>query len=140
MGAQMNHRLPVIATLAVSLTSVLLGCGEARYAAFEVTLEEAPGEKFLLSAGDATISSPIFVSIEGREPTVADKRYRMQVEKRWVAAHVPEGATFAYYGSAECKVTRREGEFPGCEIIAIEVPAKHETIAYHFYVGNWPFE
>jgi hypothetical protein len=105
-----------------------------------VTFEDAPGEKFLLSAGNATISSPIYLDIAGRDPTVADKKYRMRAEKRWVAAHLPKGANFTHYGSAECKVRPRKDEFPGCEIIGFEIPATHETIEYFFYVGHWPFE
>ena len=116
------------------------GCGDPTYAAFEVTFEDAPGEKFLLSAGDATISSPIYLDIAGRDPTVADKKYRMRAEKRWVAAHLSEGANFTHYGSAECKVRPRKDEFPGCEIIGFEMPATHEKIEYFFYVGHWPFE
>jgi hypothetical protein len=128
------------AVAVAALTLSLLGCGKPKYEAFEVTLEDAPGERFLFSAGDASITSPIFVDIAGRDPTLADKEYRMQVEKRWVAAHLPEGARFTHYGSAECTVRPRKDEFPGCEIIAFDLPATNEKIAYHFYVGHWPFE
>jgi hypothetical protein len=129
-------KAPVSAALVLSL----LGCGNPRYEAYEVVIEDAPGERFLFSAGDASISSPIFVDIAGREPTLADKKYRMLVEKRWVAAHLPDGAQFTHYGSAECKVKPRKGEFPGCEIIGFELPATNEKIEYLFYVGHWPFE
>jgi hypothetical protein len=136
----MKRHLLVIASIAVGFLLPALADTAPKYPPFEVTLEDAPGERFLFSSGDASITSPIFVDIAGREPTVADKKYRMRVEKRWVAAHLPEGANFAYYGSAECKVKPRKDEFPGCEIIAFVIPSTDEKIAYFFYVGHWPFE
>ena len=135
----MNRHLIGLAFCALAFCTAT-GCGEAKFAAFEVTFEDAPGEKCLLSAGDATIASPIYLDIAGRDPTVADKKYRMRAEKRWVAAHVAEGANFTHYGSAECEVRPRKDEFPGCEIIGFEMPTTHEKIEYFFYVGHWPFE
>ena len=135
----MNRHLIGFAFCALAFCTAA-GCGEAKFAAFEVTFEDAPGEKCLLSAGDATIASPIYLDIAGRDPTVADKKYRMRAEKRSVAAHVSEGANFTHYGSAECEVRPRKDEFPGCEIIGFEMPTTHEKIEYFFYVGHWPFE
>ena len=128
------------AAISLILPLSLVGCSKPKYEAYEVVLEDAPGERFLFSAGDASISSPIFVDIAGREPTLADKKYRMRVEKRWVAAHLPNGAQFTHYGSAECEVKPRKDEFPGCEIIGFDLPATNEKIEYLFYVGHWPFE
>ncbi|HTU68347.1 MAG TPA: hypothetical protein VMF52_20560 [Steroidobacteraceae bacterium] len=136
----MNRQLLVFIAIAAGLLVPAYAATAPKYPAFELKLEDATGERFLFSAGDASITSPIFVDIAGRDPTVADKKYRMRVEKRWVAAHLPEGAEFAYYGSAECKVKPRKMEFPGCEIIAFVIPATGEKIAYFFYVGHWPFE
>jgi len=130
----------LVAAMVVAYSPLMVESGAPKYPAFELTLGDAPGEKFLFSAGDASIDSPIFVDIAGRNPTVADDKYRMRVEKRWVSAHLPKGANFDYYGSAECTVKPRKDEFPGCEIIAFEIPATGEKVAYYFYVGHWPFE
>jgi hypothetical protein len=76
------------------------------------------------------------MSIKGREPTPNDSAVRTRLIRRWVAAHAPEGATMESWGSAKCGLARK-GEFPGCDIFAINVPSTGEKIDYYFYAGNW---
>jgi hypothetical protein len=119
--------------------AMLSGCGEPKYQPMEITLDEAPGITFQFSAANATDSSPVFMSIKGREPTPDDSAFRTCLIRRWVAAHAPEGATMDSWGSAECGL-KRKGEFPGCDIFAINVPSTGKKIEYYFYGGNWPFK
>ena len=123
-------------TLVIALLS---GCGDPKYQGMEITLDETPGITYQFSAADATHSSPVFMSIKGREPTPADSAFRARLIRRWVAAHAPEGAKFDSWGSAKCRL-KRKGEFPGCDIFAINVPSSAEPIEYYFYAGNWPFK
>jgi hypothetical protein len=125
----------VFASAAISL---LNGCGEPKYSAWEVSLDETPGVKYLFSAADATRSSPVFMGIQGREPTTADAAFQMRLIRRWVAAHAPEDSTFAYWASDECGL-KRKGEFPGCHIFAINLPGTNKAVEFYFYGGNWPF-
>ena len=131
-----NLSLSMCTTLAAAMLS---GCGKPTYRPMEIALDEAPGITFQFSAADATRSSPVFMSIKGREPTPGDSAFRTRLIRRWVAAHAPEGATMDYWGSAECGL-KRKGEFPGCDIFAIKVPSTGENIEYYFYGGNWPFK
>lgn len=132
----MSRRRKFAALLAPSVTLVA-GCESAAYPAFETTIAEAPGVVYRFSSAPASSSSPIFMSIEGRDPTSNDRAVRTQLIRKWVAAHAPEGATMANWGSAMCG-TERPGEFPGCDILAVNTPSGR-TVEYYFYAGNWPF-
>ena len=60
-------------TAAASVLNLSLnGCGEPRYPASEVMLDEAPRVTYRFSAADATNSSPVFMTVQGREPTASD--------------------------------------------------------------------
>jgi hypothetical protein len=121
---------------ALTGASLLSGCGEPKYPAWEVTLDEAPGVVYRFSAADATRASPVFMSVQGREPTPEDIKLRTRLIRRWTAAHAPQGATFAYWGSSMCGL-QRKGEFPGCDIFAINIPATRDAVPLYFYAGNW---
>jgi hypothetical protein len=127
------------ATCMTFVAATLSGCGKPTYQPMEIILDEAPGITFQFSAADATHSSPVFMSIKGREPTPNDSAFRTRLIRRWVAAHAPEGAAMDSWGSAVCGL-KRKGEFPGCDIFAIKVPSTGEKIEYYFYGGNWPFK
>jgi hypothetical protein len=126
-------------TFAMMIAATLSGCGQPKYPPMEITLDETPGITYQFSAANATHSSPVFMSIKGRQPTPADSAVRTRLIRRWVAAHAPEGSTMDSWGSAKCGLERK-GEFPGCGIFAINVPRTGERIDYYFYAGNWPFK
>ena len=123
---------------ALILTLVQTGCGEPRYPAVEVTLDEYPGVTFQMSAADATSASPVVTTVKGRELTAEDGAHRIRLQRRWVAMHAPEGSSLAAMGSAICGVERK-GEFPGCDIVFVQAPGMKEETEYFFYDGNWPF-
>jgi len=127
-------------TLAFALIYALeqTGCGEPRYPAVEVALDEYPGVTFHMSASDATSASPVITTVKGRELSAEDGAHRIKLQRRWVAMHAPEGSTLAAMGSAMCGVERK-GEFPGCDIMFVQAPGANEETEYFFYDGNWPF-
>jgi hypothetical protein len=79
---------------------------------------------YRFSSADATSSSPVVMTVEGREPTATDPR--------WVASHAPSGATMAGWG-----VKRKESEFPGCDVFVVNDSATGKEVGYYFYAGNW---
>src|SRR5258708_4565620 len=124
---------------AILVAGMLSGCRQRNYEAMEITADETPRVTHQFSAAEATRSSPVFMSIKGREPTPDDRAVRTSLIRRWVAAHATEGARMEAWGSAECGL-KRKNEFPGCDIFAIKVPSTGEKIDYYFYGGNWPFK
>jgi len=61
----MSRPVLLNAAAVTALMLSLIGCGKPKYEAFEVTPEDAPGERFLFSAGDASISSPKYRHVRG---------------------------------------------------------------------------
>ena len=131
----MQRRLYAVA--AVAALSPLTGCGHPKYDAFEVTDHENPALTFRFSAADATSASPVIISVPGRELTPGDGSHRLSLQKYWVATHAPKGASFVAFGSAMCNV-KRQGEFPGCDVMIVKAPGRDEQLEYYFYDGNWP--
>jgi hypothetical protein len=116
----------------------LSGCGEPSFPAWQVTMEEVPGVIYRFSSADATSSSPIVMTVEGREPTDTDQRLRTRLIRKWVAFHAPPDGTMVAWASAMCGEKRKEGEFPGCDIFIINDPTTGKEVDYYFYAGNWP--
>jgi hypothetical protein len=98
-------------------------------------MEEAPGVVYRFSAADATGASPVIMTVDGREPNATDKPLQLRLIRKWVAAHAPSGGRMSHWATALCDV-KREGEFPGCHVFAINGPSGNE-IDYYFYAGNW---
>jgi hypothetical protein len=105
----------------------------------EIALDETPGITYQFSAADASHSSPVFMSIKGREPTADDRAVRTRLIRRWVAAHAPQGAIMDSWGSATCGSEKKD-QFAGCDTFAVNVPSTGEKFEYYFYAGNWPFK
>jgi hypothetical protein len=79
------------ASLFLLLVTFLIACGaRPRFAAYDVTNHDDPSLQFHFSAGDASPSSPIVISAPGRTLTSSDDRHRLDLEKDWLSAHLPE--------------------------------------------------
>jgi hypothetical protein len=126
------------AILALALCIGLSGCGEPKYAAAKLTMDETPGVVYRFSAADATSASPVFIDIEGREIAPSDRPIRTKLIRLWVAEHAPKDSIMRGWASAECGL-ERPGEFSGCDIFSTKVTSTGEEIDYFFYAGNWPF-
>jgi hypothetical protein len=126
------------ASLFLLLVTFLIACGaRPRFAAYDVTNHDDPSLQFHFSAGDASPSSPIVISAPGRTLTSSDDRHRLDLEKAWLSAHLPESLGFVSIGSAICDFKLGDAP-PFCEVYDFEDSKKHERVSYYFYVGNWP--
>jgi hypothetical protein len=134
-------RRPLTAQLALVLgiSLAVSSCGEPKYPAFEVTSRENPADKFHFSAADATSSSPVVMTAVGRELTLADRKHRVNLQKRWAAEYIPENLSFLSYGTAECGLKRKD-EMSVCFVMDFEDPVAKEQVTYYFYGGNWPLQ
>jgi hypothetical protein len=118
--------------LALSQTA----CDNPKYEAVDITSDDNPSLKFHFSAADATRSAPVVMTVPGRELTVDDGKYRVRLQRHWVAIHVPRESSLLGMGSAMCGL-KREGEFPHCDVMIIELPGTKKPVEYYFYLGNW---
>jgi len=122
--------------LAVIITGIALAA-EPKYASFDVTDHADPKVSFSLSAGDATSTSPIVISIPGRKLTNDDRQHRVDLQKHWLSLHVPKTARLILRSLNECGL-KREGEFPFCDVYVFEEPATKKQLEFYIYIGNWP--
>src|SRR6266702_408530 len=133
----MRRHFSIRFALTLILTLSQAACGKPKYPAFEVTSDDNPSVTFHFSAADATSSSPVIITVPGRELTIDDGTHRISLQRHWVALHVPKESSLVGMGSARCGI-KRDGEFPGCDVMFVELPGTKKEVEYYFYDGNWP--
>ena len=125
-----------VATLGLLLSSVA-AAAEPKYAGFDVTDHDDPKVAFNFSAGDATSTSPIVITVPGRKLTDDDRKHRVDLQKHWISLHKPEGSVLVSRTLNECGLERK-GEYPFCDVYTFEDSKTKKRYEFYIYVGNWP--
>lgn len=107
------------------------------FAAFSVHGRDASTPEFSYSSTSATATSPIVISVEGRDLKSKDRDYRVDLQKNWISTNVPANYELIVRDLVVCKA-RKKSERPFCDRYEFEDPVTGESHDYFFYVGNWP--
>lgn len=130
-----NSSLVSIALAALIAANAV--AAEPKYPGLEVTDHDNPEVSFSFSAGDATSTSPIVISVPGRKLTNDDRRHRVNLQKHWLSLHVPKDARLVSRALVECGLKRKD-EYAACDRYVFEDPGLKKQLEYYIYVGNWP--
>ncbi|MCC7635601.1 hypothetical protein [Stenotrophomonas rhizophila] len=105
----------------------------ASFSVVEDGVDQAP--RFVYSEAAASETDPIVISVEGRPLTVQDLKYRVDLQKNWLSANVPERYTFVGRNLVLCspEPERKAGRCDRYEFT--EADTVH---AYYFRVDSWP--
>jgi hypothetical protein len=125
-----------VVVLALLLVSVA-GAAEPKYPGFDVSDHDDPKVAFSFSAGDATSTSPIVITVPGRKLTNEDRKHRVDLQKHWISLHKPEGTVLVSRTLNRCGL-KRDGEYPFCDVYTFEDANTKKRHEFYIYVGNWP--
>jgi hypothetical protein len=123
--------------LAVTIHSPHLRAEGRKFQGFGVTSHEVAGLRFSFSEADASSSSPVVISVTGRELTDKDRVHRTSLQEYWLSINVPKHLRLRSHTLDECDY-RRAGERPSCDHYTYQDPATGKEFDYYIYVGNWP--
>jgi hypothetical protein len=123
--------------VAVTIASADLHAQGHKFQAFGVTSHDAAALKFRFSEADASSSSPVVISVTGRDLTSADRAQLTSLQQYWLSINVPKNLTFRSRASDACDF-KRAGESTSCDHYIYRDSATGKDFHYYFYVGNWP--
>jgi hypothetical protein len=123
--------------IAVTTLSAPLHAQGRKFQAFGVTSHKVAGLKFNFSEADASSSSPVVISVTGRELTNEDQAQRASLEEYWLSINVPKNLAFRGRTLDQCDY-KRTGEKPSCDHYTYQDSATGKEFHYYIYVGNWP--
>ena len=109
-----------------------------RYAKWTVEAGKDPKIQFAFSASNATAEDPVVISIPGRELTNAERVHRVDLQKQWLAKHVPAKFEIVSRQQVQIPFKRKEDKFAAADVYVFKDPATNEEKSYYIYLGNWP--
>ena len=108
----------------------------AAFASFEANPHDAPHRQYRFAAAGATSRSPVIITAVGRGLNASDRGRRLELQKLWLQANVPDDYEFRIRFPLECRFVGRKGEAASCEVW--EFAARDGRLEdYFFYLGNW---
>ena len=108
------------------------------FAKWTVEVGKDPKIRFSFSASNATAEDPVVISIPGRELKNADRVHRVELQKRWLAKHVPAKFELESRQQVQIPFKRKDDKFGAADVYLFKDPATNEEKSYYIYLGNWP--